>query len=45
MDIVLAAKVWTFWISVALVVASIGLVVAVIVGYLYKVVMPRYPKR
>jgi hypothetical protein len=45
MDIVLAAPVWTFWISVALVVAGIGLVVALIVGYLYKVVMPRYPKR
>jgi len=45
MDIVLAAKVWTFWISVALTVAAIGLLIAVIVGYLYKVVMPRYPKR
>jgi preprotein translocase subunit Sss1 len=44
MDIVLA-KVWTFWIAVALVVPAVLLVVGVIVGYLYKVVMPRYPRR
>jgi uncharacterized membrane-anchored protein YhcB (DUF1043 family) len=45
MDIVLAAQVWTFWIAVALVIPSILLVVGVIIGYLYKVVMPRYPRR
>jgi hypothetical protein len=44
MDIVLA-KVWTFWISVALVIPAILLAVGVVIGYLYKVVMPRYPKR
>ena len=44
MDIVLA-KVWTFWIAVALVIPSILLVVGVIIGYLYTVVMPRYPRR
>jgi len=44
MDIVLA-KVWTFWIAVALVIPAILLAVGVIIGYLYKVVMPRYPKR
>ncbi len=41
----LLAKVWTFWISVALVVSAILLVLSVIGMYLYKVVMPRYPKR
>jgi hypothetical protein len=42
---ILLAKVWTFWISVALVASAILLVIGVIAGYLYKVVMPRYPKR
>jgi hypothetical protein len=44
MDIVLG-QVWTFWIAVALVVPSILLIVGIIIGYLYKVVMPRYPRR
>jgi hypothetical protein len=44
MNIVLG-QVWTFWIAVALVVPSILLIVGIIIGYLYKVVMPRYPKR
>ena len=44
MDFVLA-KVWTFWIAVALVVPAILLIVGLIVGYVYKVVMPRYPRR
>ena len=44
MSIVLG-QVWTFWIAVFLVVPSILLVLGVIVGYVYKVVMPRYPKR
>lgn len=44
MSIVLG-QVWTFWIAVFLVVPSILLVVGVIIGYVYKVVMPRYPRR
>lgn len=44
MDIVLA-KVWTFWIAVALVIPALLLAVGIVIGYLYKVVMPRYPKR
>jgi uncharacterized protein (UPF0333 family) len=39
------AKVWTFWIAVALVIPAIMLAVGIVIGYLYKVVMPRYPKR
>ena len=44
MGIVLA-QVWTFWIAVFLIVPTILLILGVIVGYLYKVVMPRYPRR
>ena len=44
MEIVLG-QVWTFWIAVALVLPSILLVLGIIVGYLYTVVMPRYPRR
>ncbi len=41
----LLAVVWTFWIAAALVVPSILVVIGIIAGYIYKVVMPRYPKR
>ena len=44
MEIVLA-KVWTFWIAVALVVPSILLVLGIVGMYVKKVVMPRYPRR
>lgn len=43
MDI-LASEVWHFWIAPFIVVAAIGLVVATIIGYLVKVVRPRYPR-
>jgi preprotein translocase subunit Sss1 len=36
--------VWHFWIAVALVVPAILLVVGIIVGYVIKVEMPRYPR-
>ncbi len=36
--------VWHFWIAVALVVPAILLVLGIIVGYVLKVEMPRYPK-
>jgi hypothetical protein len=39
------AVVWHFWISVALVLGAVVLVVATLVGYVRKVVMPRYPRR
>lgn len=41
----LAAVVWWFWIGVALIIPTIGLVLATIVGYLVKVVAPKYPRR
>ncbi len=42
---ILFAKVWTYWISVALVAGAILLVLSIVGMYLYKVVMPKYPKR
>ena len=39
------ATVWHFWIAVALVIPSVLIPVGLIVGYLVKVVAPRYPKR
>lgn len=44
MELVLA-KVWSYWIAVALAVPAILVVIGIIGMYLYKVVMPRYPKR
>lgn len=41
----LLSVVWTFWIAAALVVPSILVILGIIAGYVYKVVMPRYPKR
>jgi hypothetical protein len=38
------AVVWHFWIAVAIVVPSILLVIVTIIGYVRKVVVPRYPK-
>lgn len=37
--------VWHFWIAVPLAVGAVGFVVATIVGYLTKVVKPKYPSR
>jgi hypothetical protein len=45
MDLVLAAKVWHYWISIALIVPVVAVLVAIIVGYLVKVVGPRYQRR
>lgn len=41
----LAAKVWHYWIAVPLVAGAIGLVVSTIAGYLRKVQSLKYPKR
>ncbi len=39
------AVVWHFWIAVALVMPVILAIIAILIGYVYKVVMPRYPRR
>jgi hypothetical protein len=41
----LAAEVWHFWIGVAVAAATVLTVLAMVVGYLMKVVAPQYPKR
>jgi len=37
--------VWHYWLAVALAIPAVGLVFATIIGYVRKVVMPRYPRR
>jgi uncharacterized membrane protein len=39
------APVWHFWIAVFIVIPALLLVVATIIGYLVKVVAPRYSRR
>ena len=41
----LAAQVWHFWIALPLVAGAVLFGVATIVGYLMKVVRPKYPPR
>ncbi len=42
---VLAAQDWHYWIAVVLTAVGILMVLGVVVGYLAKVVAPRYPSR
>jgi uncharacterized membrane protein len=41
--VLLAAKVWHFWIAPAVVALTVLAVIATIIGYLRKVVAPKYP--
>lgn len=41
----LAAKVWHYWLSIAIIIPVLLVVIGVIVGYLAKVVAPRYGRR
>ena len=41
----LAAQPWDWWIALVLFVAGALAILAFVVGYLYKVVMPQYPPR
>ncbi|MBA3281076.1 MAG: hypothetical protein H0U29_02495 [Acidimicrobiia bacterium] len=40
-----AAQVWHFWIAVPLMAGAVFFGVAMVVGYLNKVVRPKYPPR
>ncbi len=40
-----AAPVWHYWIGVAIALPTVGLVLATIVGYVVKVVGPKYAGR
>ena len=42
--VLLAAKVWHYWIAPAVVALVVVMIIATIVGYLVKVVSPKYPK-
>jgi hypothetical protein len=44
MELVLPV-VWSYWIGVAIVIPAILLVLGIAAMYVYKVVVPRYPKR
>lgn len=39
------AVIWHYWIGVSLVIPAVLLAVAIPILYLYKVVMPRYPRK
>lgn len=39
----LAAVVWTYWIAPLLVAVTVLVVIALLIGFLFKVVMPKYP--
>ena len=42
---VLAAVVWHYWLGVFLFIPAVLLVIGIIIGYVRKVVMPRYPRQ
>ena len=39
------AKVWHYWLSIAIIIPTLMVVVGVILGYLHKVVAPKYGRR
>lgn len=41
----LAAKIWHFWIGFYLTIGALLAILALVVGYLVKVERPRYPRR
>ncbi len=45
MVLLLAAKVWHYWVGVAILLPALVAVLATLVGYLVKVTAHKYPKR
>ncbi|MDP9402283.1 MAG: hypothetical protein M3P85_02905 [Actinomycetota bacterium] len=45
MQSLLAAKVWHYWIGIAILIPALLLVVATVLGYLSKVTSNKYPKQ
>jgi len=45
MPLLLAAKVWHYWLSIAIIIPTLLVVAGVIFGYLKKVVAPKYGRR
>jgi hypothetical protein len=44
MDLLAAAKPWTFWLAPLLVLVTVLALLAVMIGYVVKVVATRYPR-
>lgn len=42
---IVAAKVWHYWIGIAILIPALLLVVATVLGYLSKVTSNKYPKQ
>jgi uncharacterized membrane protein YphA (DoxX/SURF4 family) len=45
MDLLAAAKPWTFWLAPLLMLVSVLGIIAVFIGYLVRVVAARYPRQ
>lgn len=45
MDLLAAAKPWTFWLAPLLTLGTLLALVAIMIGYVVKVVAARYPRR
>lgn len=45
MQLLLAAKVWHYWIGIAILIPSLLMVVFTVLGYLSKVTSNKYPKQ
>ncbi len=45
MDPLLAAKVWHYWVGIALLIPTVLAVAAAVVGYLVKVTANKYPRQ
>ncbi len=45
MVLLLAAKVWHYWVGIAILLPALVAVLATLVGYLVKVTAQKYPKR
>lgn len=45
MGIIVAARVWHYWVGIAVLIPALLLVLATVVGYLAKVTANRYPKQ
>jgi hypothetical protein len=44
-DLIAAAKPWTYWMALPLAVASVLAVLGILVRYLFKAVAAKYPKQ
>lgn len=44
LDLILAAKPWTYWMAPVLTLGSVLGLIGIIIGYLVKVVAAKYPK-